>query len=170
MLFDELELGLLADLLGVDLELRLINLSLSLDQVSLGLSLGIGDGETSGADSLVFGLKLPEVLIHLFILNLGVDLQALQHSIRLLLESHGLMLGGRLLRSSLNLEGHVDRLLKRGASLLFNRVNGLNIHLSDLQVVCSYMEGQEVTCLIFLVHCILDDLSRIFMEILKCNS
>ena len=77
------------------------------------------------------------------------------------------MLGGRLLRSSLNLEGHVDRLLKRGASLLFNRVNGLNIHLSDLQVVCCYVERQEVTGLIFLVHCILDDLSRIFMEILK---
>jgi hypothetical protein len=38
-----------------------------------------------------------------------------------------------------------------------------------VQVVGSDHEGKKVTSLITLMDCILDDLSRILMEILECN-
>jgi hypothetical protein len=86
----------------------LIDLGLSLNEVCLSLGLGVSYSETSGSDSLVFSLKLPEVLIDFLVLNLRLDFEALNHAIGLLLQSHGLMLSGGLLRTSLDFESHID--------------------------------------------------------------
>jgi hypothetical protein len=123
LLLNQFELSFISDLLRVNLELSLVNLGLRLDKVSLSLCLSIGNGETSGANSLILSLYFPEVLIDFFILNLGIDLEALQHAVRLLLKPHGLMLSGGFLRPGLNFESHINRFLKGSASLLFDWVN-----------------------------------------------
>jgi len=77
LLFNKLKVRGLLDPLRVHLKLRLVDLRLRLDQVSLGLCLRVGYRQARGAHALVLGLELPEVLVHLLVLDLALDVQAL---------------------------------------------------------------------------------------------
>ena len=77
------------------------------------------------------------------------------------------MLGSSLLRASLDLKSHVHRLLQGLSCLLLNRVNRLDVYLSNQEVVGSDVEGQKISKLILLVHCILNNFGRVLMEVVK---
>jgi hypothetical protein len=77
------------------------------------------------------------------------------------------MLSGSLLRASLYLKSHVHRLLQGLSCLLLNRVNRLDVYLSDKEIVGSDVEGQEISKIVLLVHCILNDFGRVPMEVVK---
>ena len=85
LLLDKFKLSLLPDFLRINLELSLINLGLSFYQVSFCLGLGVGNSETSGANTLVLSFEFPEVLVDFLILNLRVYLKSLKNAIRFLL-------------------------------------------------------------------------------------
>ena len=121
--------------------MSLINFGLSLDQISLSFSAGISNGETGGADTLILGLKLPEVFVNFLVLDLSLDLKTLQHAVCFLLKTHGLVLGCGFLGAGLNLEGHINGLLQRETGFLLNWVDGLNVDLGNQKVVRLDKEG-----------------------------
>jgi hypothetical protein len=133
---DLLQLGLGLDLVGLSLELSLLDGSLTFNEGGLSAGLCLSGGLTGRLDGGALGLKGQELLLRLLSLSLVNDLLALEATTSLLFTTLGLVTGSGLLRLGGDLDSELNRLLQGVTSTLINRLDGLDINVGDDKVVC----------------------------------